>query len=253
MITIKTLTKKEMDKKRKITKTTGGKMNKKRKITKTDEDKNISENIREYKQIIKKTLIPLHKEYTDKYGFNLVSKDFIKKKCEDYCDYLINDRMKLLHAETCAQFLRLMIGIRQEIELYDKLMCRFHINNYSVDNFDNVKEKMQYINNLWIQNANIRYYNMVYKVQRLKSLFDCIFEHNVNMQDKFDELNNKKNMIKESTTTFIEKESENIFINKIYNDWQNITTEEFEQLSSLKTITLQDWNNIEDCINNFYK
>ena len=97
-------------------------------------------------------------------------------------------------------------------------------------------------------------YGMGYKVQRLASLFHCFSDHNDKLRDKFIFFENKRNnIVKKLTDTFIEKEINDFDFDRIDEYWKNITVKEMEQLGNLGNITLEEWNSVEDCINNFYK
>ena len=95
---------------------------------------------------------------------------------------------------------------------------------------------------------------MGYKVQRLASLFHCFSDHNDILREKFLYFENQRNnIIRKLTDTFIEKEINDIDFDRIDEYWENISMKEMEQLEKLGIISLEDWVDIEDCINNYYK
>ena len=115
MMTIKTLTKTKMNNKRKNI-TIQKKLIKKRKLTNEREYNWLKENgyedikpldyDSEYKKMIREILIPLYNDYTENYGSLFIKKEFVAQ-CEEFCGR-VNDRMKVIHVNKCAQFLRLM-------------------------------------------------------------------------------------------------------------------------------------------------
>ena len=261
MITIKTLKKTEMNNKRKNT-AIKKKLIKKRRLTNENEYNWLKENgyedikpldyNSEYKKIIRETLIPLYNDYTEKHGENYIKKEFVAQ-CEEFCES-VNDRMKVIHVNKCAAFLRLMTLFQYESVEYKKLKKKFYINCYPLINLGDISLKLKEINHEWEQKKKFFNYGMGYKVQRLASLFHCFSDHNDKLRDKFIFFENKRNnIVKKLTDTFIEKEINDFDFDRIDEYWENISVKEMEQLGNLGNITLEEWNSVEDCINNFYK
>ena len=125
MMTIKTFTKTEMNKKRKKTTIVKKKLIKKRRLANENEYSWLKENgyediepldyDGEYKKMIKETLIPLYNDYINNYGLNYIKQDFIGQ-CEEFCER-VKDRMKVIHVNKCAQFVRLITLFQIESEL----------------------------------------------------------------------------------------------------------------------------------------
>ena len=259
MIIIKTLTKKEMNNKRKNTTILKKKLIKKRRLVNEKEDillQNIDYKIKdycsEYKQIFNETLIPLYEDYIAKYGsIFYITKNFLTN-CEEFCKDL-NDKMKVLHVNKCAKFLRLMFLFQFETEEYKKIVIRFHINCYPTEYLGNIKEKLSKLNNIWENQRDWFECDIDYKVQRLTSLFHCFSDHNDKLRSKLSQLDCRKSIVEKLTNNFIVREIECNEPVIIDNSWANITVEELEPLEKLEVITLEDWKDIEDCINNYYK
>ena len=163
MITIKTLTKTKMNNKRKNT-TIKKKLIKKRRLITNEEDynwlkENGYEDIKpldydsEYKKNIREILIPLYNDYTKKYGENYIKKEFVSQ-CEDFCES-VKDRMKVIHVNKCAAFLRLMTLFQVESEEYRKLKKKFYINCYPLINLGDISLKLREINHEWEQKKKI--------------------------------------------------------------------------------------------------
>ena len=261
MMTIKTLTKTKMNNKRKNI-TIQKKLIKKRKLTNEKEYNWLKENgyedikpldyDSEYKKMIRETLIPLYNDYTEKYGTLYIKKDFISQ-CEEFCER-VNDRMKVIHVNKCSQFLRLMTLFQIESGEYKKLKKKFYINCYPLINLGDISLKLKEINHEWEQKKKFFNYGMGYKVQRLAALFHCFSDHNDVLRGKFIFFENKRNnIVKNLTVSFIEKEINDFDFDRIDEYWENISVKEMEQLGNLGNITLEEWNDVEDCINNFYK
>jgi hypothetical protein len=258
MITIKTLTKKKMYSKRKNT----TKILKKRKLVNEKEYDWLKENgyediepldyDGEYKKMIKETLIPLYNDYIKKHGLYFIKKDFIKE-CEEFCGH-VTSRMKVIHVDKCAKFLRLMTLFQVESEEYRKLKKKFYINCYPLINIGDISLRLKELNHEWEQKKKFFNYCMGYKVQRLAALFHCFSDHNDTLRDKFLFFENKRNnIVKKLTDTFIEKEINDFDFDRINEYWDNISKKEMEQLGNLENITLAEWKDVEDCINNYYK
>jgi len=261
-MTIKTLTKNQMNNKRKKITMIKKKLIKKRRLANEKEYNWLKENgyedikpldyDSEHKKMIREILIPLFNDYTENYGEHYIKKDFIKK-CEEFCGR-VNDRMKVIHVNKCAKFLRLITLFQVESEEYRKLKKKFYINCYPLINIGDIALRLKEINHEWEQKKKFFNYGMGYKVQRLAALFHCFSDHNDILRDKFLLFENKRNnIVKKLTDTFIEKEINDFDFDRIDEYWKNISTKEMEQLGNLGNITLSEWNDVEDCINNFYK
>jgi len=261
MITIKTLKKTKMNNKRKNT-TIKQKLIKKRRLTNETEYNWLKENgyedikpldyDSEYKKNIKETLVPIYNNYIDNYGTLYIKKEFISQ-CEEFCES-VKGRMKVIHVNKCASFLRLMTLFQVESREYRKLKKKFYINCYPLINLGDISLKLREINHEWEQKKKFFNYGMGYKVQRLAALFHCFSDHNDTLRDKFLFFENKRNnIVKKLTDSFIEKEINNFDFDRIDEYWENISVKEMEQLGNLGNITLEEWKDVEDCINNFYK
>ena len=261
MITVKISSKTEMNKKRKKI-TSKAQVIKKRKLAIEREYNWLKEqgieDIKpldydsESKKIIKEVLIPLYNDYTENYGTLFINKNFIEQ-CEGFCER-VNDRMKIIHANKCSQFLRLMTLFQIESAEYKKLKKKFYINCYPLINLGDISLKLKEINHEWEQKKKLFNYGMGYKVQRLASLFHCFSNHNDTLRDKLLFFENKRNnIVRKLTDTFIEKEINDIDFGRIDEYWENISIKEMEQLGKLENITLEGWDSIQDCINNYYK
>lgn len=259
MITIKTLTKKEMDNKRKNTTNLKNKLIKKRRLVNEKEDSCLQNDdyetidyYSEYKQKFKETLIPLYEEYISKYSSVFyIEKEFLTN-CEEFCKKL-NDNMKVLHVNKCAKFLRLMFLFQFETEEYKSMVVRFRINCYPMEYLGNIKDKLIKLNNMWENQKKWFEYDIDYKVERLTSLFHCFSDHNDKLRTKLSQLDTRRSIVETLTNNFLVRELEDIEPIMIDDSWENISVQELKQFEKLEIITLENWEDIEDCINNCYK
>ena len=162
MITVKISSKTEMDKKRKDI-TSKAKIIKKKKLTiereynwlkeKGIEDIKPLDYDSESKKIIRENLIPLYNDYTENYGTLFISKNFVEQ-CKNFCEN-IDGRMKIVHANKCSQFLRLLTLFQIESSEYKKLKKKFYINCYPLINVGDISVKLQELNHIWEQKKKI--------------------------------------------------------------------------------------------------